>query len=328
MKPEDLGIGKIFERIRDAVIVAEARNQRIVFWNTKATQMFGYSASEALELRIEALIPEYLKAAQRAGIARYAETEYGTYIDSDVPLELPALRKSGEEIYVELSLSPIEPVNEADGDERYVLAIVRDITERKRAGEALKENEERFRLMLQNISEVVGLIDGDGIVRYYTPSIERVLGYEPEELVGANAFSMIHPDDLDGAVEVFAEILSAPTNSGSVEVRGRHKNGSWRLIEACGTNLLDEPNVRAIVFTFRDVTERARADEDLQRSLDALLTVHHAGQLFRSTLNEDEIGRNLLELGAARGGPRGRRHPVGGGTPVARRRRGKSLAPG
>ena len=296
MKPEDLGIGELFERIRDAVIVAEARSQRIVLWNPTATKIFGYSTSEALELRIEALVPEHLKAAHRAGIARYAEKGHGTYIDSDVPLELPALRKSGEEIYVELSLSPIEPVNEADGDERYVLAIVRDITERKRAGEALKENEERFRLMLQNISEVVGLIDGDGIVRYYTPSIERVLGYEPEELVGANAFSMIHPDDLDGAVEVFVEILSAPTNSGSVEVRGRHKNGSWRLIEACGTNLLDEPNVRAIVFTFRDVTERARADEDLQRSLDALLTVHHAGQLFRSTLNEDEIGRNLLGL--------------------------------
>src|SRR4028118_1517221 len=212
MRPADFGIGKLFWKIRDAVIIAEARSQRIVLWNSAATKIFGYSTSEALELRIEALPPELLTAQRRAGRARYAETGHGTYIDSDVPLELPAFRKSGAEIYVEVSLSPIEPVSEADGDKRFVLAIVRDITERKRAGEALKDNEERFRLMLQNISEVVGLIDEDGRVRYYTPSIKRVLGYEPEELVGANAFSMIHPDDLDGAVQVFDEILSAPTN--------------------------------------------------------------------------------------------------------------------
>ena len=147
VRPKDLGIGKLFWKIRDAVIVAEARSQRIVLWNPTATKIFGYSTSEALELRIEALVPEHLKVQHRAGIARYAETGHGTYIDSDVPLELPALRKSGEEIYVELSLSPIEPEYEADGDERLVLAIVRDITGRKRAGEALKENEERFRLL-------------------------------------------------------------------------------------------------------------------------------------------------------------------------------------
>src|ERR671920_1738976 len=110
LHPEDLGFGRLFERIRDAVIVADAMTQRIILWNAAAAKMFGYSTSEALELRIETLVPEPLKAAHRAGIARYAETGHGTYIDSDVPLELPALRKSGEEIYVELSLSPIEPV--------------------------------------------------------------------------------------------------------------------------------------------------------------------------------------------------------------------------
>ena len=115
MRPKDLGIGKLFWKIRDAVIVAEARSQRIVLWNPTATKIFGYSTSEALELRIEALVPEHLKAAHRAGIARYAEKGHVTYIDSDVPLELQALRKRGEEIYVELSLSPSEPVNEAAG---------------------------------------------------------------------------------------------------------------------------------------------------------------------------------------------------------------------
>jgi PAS domain S-box-containing protein len=138
MHPEDLGFGKLFERIRDAAIVADATTQRIVLWNPAAEQMFGYSTSEALELRVEALVPENLKDDHRAGIARYAETGHGPYIDSDKPLELPALKKDDEEIHVELSLSPIEPVDGADDSRRFVLAIVRDVTSRKQADLAIQ----------------------------------------------------------------------------------------------------------------------------------------------------------------------------------------------
>src|ERR687897_336806 len=106
MRPRDLGIGKLFERIRDAAVVADAKSQRIFLWNQAATNIFGYSTSEALELHVEDLVPEYLKDQHRAGIARYSETGHGPYIDSPRLLELPALRKGGEEIYIELSLSP------------------------------------------------------------------------------------------------------------------------------------------------------------------------------------------------------------------------------
>src|SRR5215204_3819317 len=99
LRPEDLGFGRLFERVRDAVIVADAMTQRIILWNAAAAKMFGYSASEALELRVEALVPEPLKAAHRAGIARYAETGHGSYIDSDALLDLPAVRKNDEEIH-------------------------------------------------------------------------------------------------------------------------------------------------------------------------------------------------------------------------------------
>src|ERR671921_889730 len=138
MRPRDLGIGKLFERIRDAAIVADAKSQRIFLWNQAATNIFGYSTSEALELHVEDLVPEHLKDQHRAGIARYAGTGHGPYIDSPRLLELPALRKGGEKIYIELSLSPIGVVDHADGNERYVLAIVRDITARKRTEEEIR----------------------------------------------------------------------------------------------------------------------------------------------------------------------------------------------
>src|SRR5215211_3833579 len=79
LRPEDLGFGRLFDRIQDAVIVADARTQRIVLWNPAAAKMFGYSTHEALKLRVEALVPEPLKAAHRTGIARYAETGHGPY---------------------------------------------------------------------------------------------------------------------------------------------------------------------------------------------------------------------------------------------------------
>ena len=64
-RPGDLGFGRLFERMRDAVIVADPKTQRIVLWNAAAAKMFGYSASEALKLRVEELVPEPLKAAHR-----------------------------------------------------------------------------------------------------------------------------------------------------------------------------------------------------------------------------------------------------------------------
>jgi PAS domain S-box-containing protein len=297
VRPKDLDIGKLFWKIRDAVIVAEASSQRIVLWNPTATKIFGHSTSEALELRIEALVPEHLKVQHRAGIARYAETGHGTYIDSDVPLELPALRKSGEEIYVELSLSPIEPVYEADSGERFVLAIVRDITERKRAAEALRESEERFRSLIQNASDVITILDADAIIRYESPSVERVLGYHPQERIGKKTFDYVHPEDKGWVESTFTKALDDPGRvQRPVEFRWRHKDGSWRHMETIRVNLLHDPAVQGVVANSRDITERKLSEEKLQRSLDALVTIHEAGQTFGSTLNEDEIGRSLLKM--------------------------------
>jgi PAS domain S-box-containing protein len=138
MRPQDLGIGRLFERIQDAVIVAGARTQRIVLWNSAATNIFGYSASEAHELSVEDLVPECLKDQHRTGIAHYAETGHGPYVDSHRPVELPALTKGAKEIYVELSLGSIELEGGIDSNERFVLAIVRDITYRKRMEEEVR----------------------------------------------------------------------------------------------------------------------------------------------------------------------------------------------
>jgi PAS domain S-box-containing protein len=296
VRKEDLGIGELFERIRDAVIVADAETQRIVLWNPAATNTFGYAASEALELRVEALVPEYLKDQHRAGIARYAQTGRGPYIDSHTPLELPALRKDGEQIYIELSLSPIRSVDKTDGKGRFVLAIVRDITERKRAEEELRESEERFHGLAQNALDVVMVTDVEGTIRYVSPSVERVLGYRPEEQIGTNAAEYVHPDDLKKGLDALSEAVSKPgVHPVAVETWVRHKDGSWRCLEGMANNLLDDPAVKGVVFNHRDVTDRKAAEEEVRRLNENLekRVAERTAQL-EATLGEHERAEEVV----------------------------------
>ena len=179
----------LFERIRDAAIVADAKSQRIVFWNQAATNIFGYSVSEVLGLHIEALVPEYPKDQHRVGIARYAETGHGPYMDPPSHLELPALRKGGKEIHVELSLSSIGLGDDADGSERYVLAIVRDITKRKRAEEEIRQLTEDLEKRVAERTEQLeererGLRESEQCYRsFIEQTTEGILRFELQEPV-------------------------------------------------------------------------------------------------------------------------------------------------
>jgi PAS domain S-box-containing protein len=267
VRPQELGIGKLFETIRDAVIVTDADTGRIVLWNSAATQIFGYPASEALKMNVEELVPERLRERHRAGLARYRETGHGPYIDSRELLELPAVRKTGEEIRIEMSLNPIDPIRDfGDEERRFVLAIIRDATERTRTEEALRESEARFHALIQNALDIVMVTDAQGTIRYISPSIERVLGYRPEEMVGTSTAEYVHPDDLERALGELAEAASRPgVHPVAVETRVRHKDGSWRHLEGIANNLLDDPAVGGMVFNHWDVTERKRAEEEVRR---------------------------------------------------------------
>src|SRR5829696_7173334 len=265
LRPEDLGFGRLFERVRDAVIVADAMTQRIILWNAAAAKMFGYSASEALELRVEALVPEPLKAAHRAGIARYAETGHGSYIDSDALLDLPAVRKNDEEIHVELSLSPIGLVDDTNGGRRFVLAIVRDITERKRAEEALRQNEERFRLLVDGVKDyAIFMLDPDGKVASWNEGAHRIKGYRQQEILGRH-FSVFYPEE-DLKRSKPERALEIAQGKGSYEEEGWRvrKDGSRFWASVLITALWDEAGgLRGFAKVTRDITERKVLEKQL-----------------------------------------------------------------
>jgi PAS domain S-box-containing protein len=261
-----VGIGRLFESIRDAVVVAEADTGRIVLWNPAATEIFGYSSTEALKLRVDDLVPDRLKAQHRAGVDHYRETGHGAYIDSRVLLDLPAVRKTGEEIRIEMSLASVSPIDGATAGGRLALAIIRDTTERKRIEKRLRESEGRFRALIQNALDVIMVTDADGTIRYLSPSVERTLGYRPEEMLGTNTGDYVHPDDLEKGFKELAEALAKPgVHPVAVETRVRHKDGTWRWLEGIANNLSEDPSVRGLVFNHRDVTGRKQAERELVR---------------------------------------------------------------
>lgn len=131
------------------------------------------------------------------------------------------------------------------------------------AVQAMRESERRFRALIENTSDAIALIGPQGNILYGSPSTTRVLGYDVEEFIGCNGIELIHPDDRAGAVDFFRRLRNTQGETIVAELRVRHKDGTWRWVEATGTNLLKEPSVQAIVVNYRDVTARKQAEEQL-----------------------------------------------------------------
>jgi PAS domain S-box-containing protein len=143
LQPTDLGIGRLFYAIRDAVIVGDVTTGRIVLWNAVAADIFGYAPEQAVGQPITMLIPAALRERHVAGLDRFRSTGTGPVIGAPGPVELTGIRRDGREIPIELTLTPMADL---DGGRRYVLAIVRDRTEAK-AAEAERARSEQQRAM-------------------------------------------------------------------------------------------------------------------------------------------------------------------------------------
>jgi two-component system cell cycle sensor histidine kinase/response regulator CckA len=146
------------------------------------------------------------------------------------------------------------------------IGTIIDVTERKQAEEALEASKDRFRTLIEKLGEVISLNDVNRKRIYVSPSIKTILGYSAEEYLGLKWYDVGHPDELEMLEEGRAEMLKHPGEAVSFESRLRHKDGSWRWMESTARNLLDDPNVRAVVVNFHDITERKNAEEALRKS--------------------------------------------------------------
>jgi PAS domain S-box-containing protein len=165
----------------------------------------------------------------------------------------------------------------------------------------LRDNERRFRALVEHSADGIALLDRRGMIQYVSPAAERITGFALADFAGAAALSFVHPRDHDLLKAELAHLLT-PAEVASVEMRVRHSDGSWRWIEAFLNNLLDDPAVGAIVVNYRDITARIATEKELRRYADELITLHQMerrARLQADTLRTTNLAlTNSLELDA------------------------------
>jgi diguanylate cyclase (GGDEF)-like protein/PAS domain S-box-containing protein len=153
-----------------------------------------------------------------------------------------------------------------------IVITARDVTEQRNAEEALRANEERFRALVENLSEVVTIVDSAGHTLWSSPAIEQILGIARDDYE-TDSYTHVHPDDRARVRAAIRAQLDAPDKPEPVEFRARHVDGSWRHLESVVRDLSDVPAVGGLVVTTRDITEhreaeaRMRASEDRYRGI-------------------------------------------------------------
>ena len=183
-------------------------------------------------------------------------------------------------------------------DISFGIAALRAAAERERAEEArraseesYRRSEELFRALLENATDLVSIVDARGIFQYVSPSFGTILGHDPASMIGQPLFPYFHPDDLAAVRERWASRLTNNVRLTRSEARLRHADGSWRWVENLVRVALDDPAINGIISNARDITDRKRAEADLQhQALHDTLT----GLPNRSLL-KDRLEQALLQ---------------------------------
>jgi PAS domain S-box-containing protein len=165
-------------------------------------------------------------------------------------------------------------------------AVVQDITDRKRAEDALRKREEMFSLITENVSDLIAVTAADGQRLYNSPSYKRVLG-DPERLIGTNAFQQIHPEDRERVEEVFGETIETGLGQ-RIEYRFLLEDGTIRSIESQGNFVRgDHGEPGKVVSISRDITERKRSEAALKQAKEAAEAANLAKSQFLANMSHE-----------------------------------------
>src|SRR5205809_1379780 len=182
-------------------------------------------------------------------------------------------------------------------------------SERKRVEEALRESEERYRMLVEQTYDFVVETSLDGRFLHFSPDYQEVLGYEPDELLGRSIFEHIHLDDVSTVIADFEDEVSTViadfekgrekfSSSPAFVYRYRHKSGEWRWFESTGRPLLTATGEMRGIIVSRDITERKRAEEALQEEAAISSTLVRVGREMIASLDTPTILHHLCQLTA------------------------------
>ncbi len=271
----------------DLIAVMLDLNGRVTFCNDYLLNLTGHSRASVLgQDWFELFVPpesdikeDFMGALQQGNIPAHMENEI--------------LTTSGERRLISWNNIVLR---DAEGRVIGTNSIGEDITERKRMEETLRQNDKRFRALIENSTDAITLLDAKGIAVYDSPASPGMLGYGPTDWIGEDVFALIHPDDLPEIRDLFENLTNTPNGRVNCVFRVRHKSGSWLWMEMVATNLLAEPGVEAIVLNYRNISERKQAEQKIERRVAELETLYQSGIAFSQTFDQRDIGEKLIEL--------------------------------
>ncbi len=249
----------VLENVRAIIVETDSRG-RFTYVSPTITEVLGYPPEELVNRRGLEGIHEEDRAAVAKLFRKLITSGRGT------KLVYRARHKNGHWVWLETTLSSYRTV---DGS-TYTVALARDVTEVKRAEEALRESEALYRTLAENASDLIAEVDGDGRFRFVSPNCFAMLGYRASDLIGrtlheSGVVENIHPDDRETLLEAFQGGIATGDDGGQIEFRYRHADGTWRWFDSkAKTYRTSEGALRAVVIS-RDVTERVRAQRELRQ---------------------------------------------------------------
>lgn len=246
--------------------------------NPVLCDMVGYSEQELIGRNYREIThPDDIDISEETG----DDVQYGH--TARVEFEKRYIHRDGHIVWVNMTTSVIR---DEHGEPLYHITQMHDITPRKHAEEAVRQSEERFRGLIQNAADIIGIVDRDLIIIYESPSVEPILGFTPEELVGQHVEFLMHPEDLQAVGQFADSLMEYPGKHLPLLYRARHKSGGWRWLEAEVTNLFHVPGIEGLVVNARDITDRLAAEEAMRAS----------EERFRSAFDDASVAMAILGL--------------------------------
>lgn len=243
----------LVDRVNDAIEVVDPETGRFLDLNEKACAGLGYTREELLDMHLADVDPDMTPATFK--VQRDRLWNSGSQL-----FESKRRRKDGVIIPVEVSTKWVWLHRD------YLVAVVRDISERRRTEAALRQNEELFRSLIENGSDLITVVNARGIIRFQSPSAERILGYSPDELIGRCCMDYIHPDDIARVQKALERAMSNPEVQFPAELRFRHQSGEWRTLQALGKSIPGQAAEGCIVVNARDITDTRKLEEQFRQS--------------------------------------------------------------
>lgn len=245
----------LFDAVPEAVVLVEFVDCEPVIrdYNERFEDLFGYGAADLRGEPINDYILPDEQQAHRSAATIDERAARGEVVEREIT------RKTADGTRDFLFRS--QPFSQDEVVKS--IGIYTDITDRQR-------ERQRYETLIEQSSDIIGILEGDGTFRYLSPMVEEILGFSPEELVGENCFEYVHPADQEAVMAEFQRSLEDPSIKSKVECRYRSADGEWRWLESIGSNHIDRPPIEGYVVNTRDVTERKQRERTLEQQNERL----------------------------------------------------------